>query len=375
MHIQEVLNAIYERQHHYEYIVADTKLQCIEFSDNVIKYIDIQQASHMYTDIVNLIPEFIGLESELLQIGEGTKKSLEIPLVYKNDAYITISVQAGRKNKFEAINTIVILFEDVTDFVKMQQKVVQDRNDKELLVLELDKANKMLAKYNKDITELVEKEVEKNTRLTNEIIVTQREVIATMGAIGETRSKETGDHVLRVGEYAKALALMVGLSLEEAEELRMAAPMHDIGKVGIEDAILNKPGKLTEEEFEIMKKHSLFGYEMLSGSQQKLLQTAAIVAYEHHERWDGSGYPRGLKGENIHIYGRIIAIVDVFDALGHDRVYKKAWPLDKILDYIQAGSAKQFDPFLVEHFLKNIQVFTDIQTGYKNKEISMMKNS
>lgn len=374
MHIQEVFNAIYE-QHRYEYIVADTKLQCIEFSDKVIKYIDVEQASQMYINVVNLIPEFIGLENELLKIVQGTKKSLEVPLIYKNGAFITISVQPGRKNKFEAIETIVILFEDVTDFVKMQQKSIQDRNDKELLVLELDKANKMLTKYNKDITKLVEKEVEKNTHLTNEIIVTQREVIATMGAIGETRSKETGDHVLRVGEYAKALALMIGLSLEEAEELRMAAPMHDIGKVGIKDAILNKPGKLTEEEFKIMKQHSLLGYEMLSGSQQKLLQTAAIVAYEHHEKWDGSGYPRGIKGENIHIYGRIIAIVDVFDALGHDRVYKKAWPLDKILKYIQAGSAKQFDPFLVEHFLKNIQVFIDIQTRYKNKEKSMMKNS
>lgn len=367
MHIQEVFNAIYER-HHYEYIVADTKLQCIEFSDKVIEYIDVEQASQMHTDIVNLIPELIGLEKELLKIGEGIKKNLEIPLIYKDGAFITISVQAGRKNKFEAIETIVILFEDVTDFVKMQQKSVQDRNDKELLVLELDKANRMLTKYNKHITQLVEKEVEKNTRLTNDLIVTQREVIATMGAIGETRSKETGDHVLRVGEYAKALALMVGLSPEEAEELRMAAPMHDIGKVGIKDAILNKPGRLTEEEFEIMKQHSVLGYEMLSGSQQKLLQTAAIVAYEHHEKWDGRGYPRGLKGENIHIYGRIVAIVDVFDALGHDRVYKKAWPLDKILDYIQAHSAKQFDPFLVEHFLKNIQVFKDIQMHYKIKE-------
>ncbi|MEN4044846.1 MULTISPECIES: HD-GYP domain-containing protein [Sulfurimonas] len=374
MHIQEVFNAIYER-HQYEYIVADMNMQCIEFSDKVIKYIDIEEASQMYVSIMKLIPELIGLEKELMQIGKGERANLELPLIYKNGDYVTISVQAGRKNKFEAIETIIILFEDVTDFVKMQQKSIQDRNDKELLVLELDKANRMLAKYNKHITELVEKEVEKNVRLTNDIIVTQREVIATMGAIGETRSKETGDHVLRVGEYAKALALIIGLSSEEAEELRMAAPMHDIGKVGIEDAILNKPGKLTEEEFEIMKQHSLLGYEMLSGSQQKLLQTAAIVAYEHHEKWDGSGYPRGLKGENIHIYGRIIAIVDVFDALGHDRVYKKAWPLDKILNYIESGKAKQFDPFLVENFLKNIQVFTDIQERYKNKEKGMLEHS
>jgi PAS domain S-box-containing protein len=214
-----------------------------------------------------------------------------------------------------------------------------------------------------DITEQV--------HLNREIIATQKEVISTMGAIGETRSKETGDHVKRVAEYSKLLALKCGLPLEEAEEIKMASPMHDIGKVGIADSILNKPGKLTEEEFDIMKTHAELGYEMLKGSQQPLLKTASIISREHHEKWDGSGYPRGLKGNDIHLYGRITAVADVFDALGHDRVYKKAWPLEKILDLFKEGRGKHFDPNLIDIFLNNLDDFLLIKESFDgNKEAS-----
>jgi len=210
-----------------------------------------------------------------------------------------------------------------------------------------------------DITEQV--------HLNREIIETQKEVISTMGAIGETRSKETGDHVKRVAEYSKLLALKHGLRPEEAEQIKMASPMHDIGKVGIPDNILNKPGKLTEEEFEIMKTHAQLGHEMLKGSHQQLLQTAAIISLEHHEKWDGSGYPRGLQGEEIHIYGRITAIADVFDALGHDRVYKKAWPLEKILELFEEGRGKHFDPNLIDLFMANLDDFLAIKERFDGK--------
>ncbi len=206
-----------------------------------------------------------------------------------------------------------------------------------------------------------------SVKLNEEIIATQREVISTMGAIGETRSKETGDHVRRVAEYSKLLALKCGLSLEEAEELKMASPMHDIGKVGIPDSILNKPGKLTPEEFEVMKTHASLGYEMLRHSNQKLLRSASIVANEHHEKWDGSGYPRGLQGEAIHIYGRITAIADVFDALGHDRVYKQAWPLEKILGLFEEEKGKHFDPNLIDLFMSNLDEFLAIKRQYDEK--------
>lgn len=215
-------------------------------------------------------------------------------------------------------------------------------------------------------------DVTKQIHLNKEIIATQKEVISTMGAIGETRSKETGDHVKRVAEYSKLLALKHGLPLKEAEELKMASPMHDIGKVGIPDNILNKPGKLTEEEFEIMKTHAQLGYEMLKGSKQDLLKTAGIIAVEHHEKWDGSGYPKGSRGEEIHIYGRITAIADVFDALGHDRVYKKAWPMEEILDLFKEGRGKHFDPDLIDLFFDNLDEFLSIKESFDgNKKASI----
>ena len=194
-----------------------------------------------------------------------------------------------------------------------------------------------------------------------ELEETQREIIYKMGEIGETRSRETGNHVKRVAYYSKLLAQLYGLSPKEAEILFMASPMHDIGKVGIPDSILNKAGKLTPEEFELIQSHTVLGYNILHTSKREILKTAAIVAYEHHEKYDGLGYPRGLKGEGIHIFGRITAVADVFDALGHDRVYKKAWELERILEFFQKERGKHFDPKLVDLFFDNIDQFLKIK--------------
>jgi len=212
-----------------------------------------------------------------------------------------------------------------------------------------------------DVTELMQ--------LKQEIEDMQKEIIYAMGEIGETRSKETGNHVKRVALYSKELALLYGLPSKEADILQMASPMHDIGKVGIPDDILNAPRKLTQQEFEIMKTHAQIGYNMLKYSNKPILRTAAIVAREHHEKWDGSGYPRGLSGKNIHIYGRITAVADVFDALGSDRIYKKAWKLEKVISFMKEQSGKHFDPQLVELFLNNLDRFTTIQNKYKDLKI------
>lgn len=184
--------------------------------------------------------------------------------------------------------------------------------------------------------------------LREEIVATQREIITTMGEIGESRSKETGSHVRRVAQYSYWLAIGLGMSEKEAELLRDASPMHDIGKVAVPDAILQKPGKLTQEEFDHMKSHTDIGYQLLRHSRRELLRAAAIVAREHHEKWDGSGYPQGLKGEDIHIYGRITAVADVFDALGSHRVYKPAWELDRMLKLFEAERGRHFDPKVVD---------------------------
>ena len=207
-----------------------------------------------------------------------------------------------------------------------------------------------------DITSLI------NTHL--EIEATQKEIVYKMGEIGESRSKETGSHVKRVAEYSKLLATLYGLDEKEAEILFTASPMHDIGKVAIPDSVLNKPGKLTIDEFEVMKSHAEIGYEVLKGSNREVLKAAATVAYEHHEKWDGSGYPRGLKGEEIHIFGRITAVADVFDALGHDRCYKPAWELEKILALFEEEKGKMFDPKLIELFMKNLDRFLVIRDRF-----------
>lgn len=207
-------------------------------------------------------------------------------------------------------------------------------------------------------------DVSELTNLHTELEDTQKEIIYKMGEIGETRSKETGHHVKRVALYSELLAKLYGLSDDEAELLNLASPMHDIGKIAIPDAVLNKPGRLTEEEFEVIKTHAATGYEMLNHSTRPILQTAAIVAYEHHERWDGKGYPRGIKEEEIHIYGRITAVVDVFDALGSERCYKPAWSLEKIIKLYKDERAKQFDPRLIDLFLDNIDKFLEIRDKF-----------
>ncbi len=204
------------------------------------------------------------------------------------------------------------------------------------------------------------------TNLHQEIEDTQREIVYKMGEIGESRSKETGNHVKRVAYYSKILAELSGLSNEEVELLFVASPMHDIGKVSIPDSILKKPAKLTEDEFKIMQSHTEVGYEILKNSTRDILKAASIVSYEHHEKWNGKGYPRGLKGEDIHIFGRITAIADVFDALGSERCYKQAWELDKILALFQEEKGKQFDPRLIELFLENLGKFLEIRDNFKD---------
>ena len=223
----------------------------------------------------------------------------------------------------------------------------------ELLSLERMEAQKIEKKVKEATKEIRE--------LNSELEATQREIVFTMGGIAEKRSKETGKHVKRVAEYSYMLAKIYGLSEEESLLLKNASPMHDIGKIGIPDNILNKPGKLTKEEFDIMKTHAEIGYEMLKHSERSILKASSIVAYEHHEKYNGTGYPNGLKGEEIHIYGRITAIADVFDALGSDRVYKKAWSLDKILKLFEEERGQHFDPELTDLFLDNLEHFIGIR--------------
>ena len=202
-----------------------------------------------------------------------------------------------------------------------------------------------------------------NKMLNKELIDTQKEIIATLGEVIETRSGETGLHVQRVGELAGLLAEAKGFEPPAREMLMFAAPLHDIGKVGISDLILNKPGKLTPEEYELMKAHARIGYEILKTSNRPVLKTGARICLEHHEWWDGQGYPDGLAGEEISIEARICSIADVLDALRSKRVYKPALNLDESLEIIRQGRGTQFDPELVDLLMKNR---TKVEFIYRN---------
>lgn len=189
---------------------------------------------------------------------------------------------------------------------------------------------------------------------TDRLRESEMEALVCLGKAGEYRDADTGDHVLRVGYASYLLAKAAGFAEQDAETLMYASPLHDLGKIGIPDSILRKPGKLTEEEHLAMNKHTRIGAAILKHSQSRVMKMAMIVALSHHEKWDGSGFPDGLSGEAIPIEGRIVAICDVFDALVSCRPYKECWADAEAIDFLRQNASKQFDPRLVELFIQNI---------------------
>lgn len=243
-----------------------------------------------------------------------------------------------------------------------------DSNNKPLYVqayMLATKSTKNDPKFNKaygifhNVTELFQ--------MQQELEDVQKEVLYAMGTISEGRSRETGNHIKRVAEFTYLLSNLYGLDKKQAELLKIASPMHDIGKLAIPDAILNKPGKLTDEEFEIMKTHAQKGYDMLCWSKRTILKTAAEIALTHHEWWNGNGYPQKLSGEQIPLCGRIVAVADVFDALSHDRCYKKAWPINEVVEHMMKNKGVQFEAKLVDLLVEHIDEFVKIKEEYADK--------
>jgi CHASE2 domain-containing sensor protein len=194
-----------------------------------------------------------------------------------------------------------------------------------------------------ELNRLLEQEIRIRT---SELRATELEVIQRLGQAVDSRDEDTGDHIGRMSQLCYRLALAAGVDAEAAEVLRHASAMHDVGKIAIPDAILRKPGPLTDEEWEVMKTHTTIGADLLAGSRSPLVQMGEVIARTHHERWDGTGYPAGLAGEGIPLVGRICAVADVFDALTSPRPYKHAWTVDEALEEIAAQSGKHFDPRL-----------------------------
>jgi putative two-component system response regulator len=219
-----------------------------------------------------------------------------------------------------------------------------------------------LALYNQN--KVLEQKVEERTV---ELLTTRLEIINRLGVAAEYKDEETGQHILRMSNICRIIAKGSGMNDEEVNLIYQAAPMHDVGKIGIPDKILLKPGKLDPEEWKIMKNHTLIGTEIIGNHPSEIMQAAGIIALTHHERWDGSGYPLGKKGKEIHIYGRIAAIADVFDALTSKRPYKEAWPIDKAIQEIIKLKGTYFDPILVDVFIENIQEVKGILSKYARK--------
>ncbi|HEY1042459.1 MAG TPA: HD domain-containing phosphohydrolase [Telluria sp.] len=193
-----------------------------------------------------------------------------------------------------------------------------------------------------------------NILLNQEITDTQAELILRLGDVVESRSNEAGNHVRRMAQVCQLLGQKAGMPEEETAILMHASPMHDIGKIATPDAVLLKPGKLTPEEWEVMKQHPAVGLSILDGSQRPILKAAAVIAHQHHEKYDGTGYPQGLKGEAIHPYARIVAVADVFDALMHKRVYKDAWPVERVTEHLREVAGHHLDPKYVGLLIDNI---------------------
>jgi putative two-component system response regulator len=201
-------------------------------------------------------------------------------------------------------------------------------------------------------------------RSEKELRLSREETIQRLAIAAEFRDNSTAKHIQRMSHYCELLARKIGLSAERCDLIRTASPMHDIGKIGTPDHVLLKPGKFTPEEFNVIAQHAEIGYRILAGSDAELLKVAAIIAWTHHERWDGSGYPRGLKGEGIPIEGRIAAIADAFDALTTERVYKPAFELDHAVDLMLKHRGEHYDPDLLDVFLASMEDVKKIHERY-----------
>ncbi len=282
------------------------------------------------------------------------KKTLIINDPYNDDRFHSdVDLQTGFVTKSIIAEPLVDTKGDIIGVIQVLNKKTNDgkfsEEDMEMLVVAAGFSANSLETF------ILNQEVEES----------QNETILMLGEICEKRSLETGKHTARVAKYSVAVAEALGLPKEDIQILRQASGLHDIGKMGIKDMILLKPGKLTIEEYNEMKNHSDIGYNMLKNSRNRILQAGALISHEHHEKYNGTGYPRGLKGDEIHIFARITAIADVFDAVTSIRCYKDAWPMEKAFDLIKSESGSHFDPDVVDAFFKVQDQILDIFADLK----------
>ncbi len=250
---------------------------------------------------------------------------------------IMVTIFDGKDVRYEALDA------GVTDFllkpVDLRECAARCRN-----LLLLHRQQILLEDRGRDLQAQVD-------AATSDILARERETLFRLAKAGEFRDEETGNHVLRMARYSRLIGEALGLDVDELETLELAAPLHDIGKIGLPDYILLKAGRLTAEETQIMRRHPVIGHDILKGSASKYVEMGALIALSHHEKFDGTGYPSGLQGEDIPLVARIVTVADVFDALTTRRPYKGAWDADVAFAYLRAQSGSYFDPRVVEAFL------------------------
>ncbi len=331
--------------------------------------------------IIDDTPNNIELLLEILrkdykiQVANSGKKALDILLKGKKPDLILLDVNMPGLSGYDVmvfINGAADLNHIPVIFVTANSGVSE-----EIKGLELGAADYIKKPYNPI---LVKKRVENILELksyqdslelkvaerTKEIYSTQLLIIKKLGIAAEYNERTTGFHIERMSSICKVIGQMYGMSNDDVELLYSVAPMHDIGKIGISNDIVLKPGKLTAGEYDVMKKHCEIGKSIIGEHESILLKSAQVVAYEHHERWDGKGYPRGIAGEDIHLFGRIAAVADVFDALTSERSYKEAWTFTQAFNYIVEQSGGHFDPAVVNAFVKGINQIKEVMKHYKS---------
>jgi len=245
-------------------------------------------------------------------------------------------------------------YDQITKYAKDLSEVYKSVKEKSK---ELEVANRQLFKYAEDLNNNILMLKTAHKDLQNAYIDTIHRLVLA----AEYRDEDTGEHIIRISHYSALIADKLGLSAKEVENILYAAPMHDIGKIGIPDSILMKPGKLTHKEFDSMKTHTIIGAKILADSKAEILQFAEQIAISHHERWDGNGYPQGLSGDDIPIVGRIVGLADVFDALTSKRPYKEPYPMDMALHIINKERGQHFEPELSDLLLENADEFLKIK--------------
>ena len=297
----------------------DTPSRALEFARN--NRVDI-----VLTDYK--LPEFDGIE--LVKQLRALPHCVDVPIV-------VITVVDDRKIRYDALEA------GATDFLI---KPLDDHETRARCanLLELRRHKIVLS----DQARVLQYQVDKSVA---EIHERELETLSKLAKAGEFRDKTTGNHLMRMAKYSALIGQHLGLGTETVHVLEVAAPMHDIGKIGIPDAVLLKEGPLSSDEIEVMRDHPRMGYDILKGSPSKYLSMGAIIALGHHEKFDGSGYPNGLHGEDIPLVARIVAVADVFDALVSERPYKKAWTLDNAVEFVKSQRQKHFDPTCIDAFL------------------------